>query len=453
MMKNLPPGPPKSSPLGILPEFQRDPLGLNMRAFQNYGDIVLLPGPLGQNAYLVNDPDLIHAVLVTHADKTKKPAPLKLVFRSSFGDGLFFSEGSFWRRQRKLAQPAFHHRRIQSYAAGMVQCAQRMLANWQDGQSRDIRQEMSATTLKIVVDALFHSTVEEETGSIYAALTELGEIIWRQSRNPLLALTPDWAPLPLMRRKRRASAALDTIVYRFIQQRRAANADTGDLLSMLMLAEDENGQRMTDRQLHDEVMTIFIAGHETTALTLTWAFVLLAQHPAAETRLQAEVDRVLQGRAPTLIDLPSLPFTERVIKETLRLYPPAWLLLRQTLEEIPLGSYHVPKGQQIWISAYIMHRHPHFYDQPEAFRPERFDLDETGQDLETRLPKFAYLPFGGGPRVCIGNAFALLEAQLLLATIVQRYRLIITPDSTIKLRVGPTLGFEAGALMQVVQRR
>ncbi len=453
-MTQLPPGPRISSPLGILPAFARDPLGVVVQAFQSYGDYAVLPGPLGQNAYLLNEPDLIHAVLVTHADKIEKPAPLKWIFRSSFGNGLFFSEGSFWRRQRKLAQPAFHHKRIQSYAEGMVQQAQQILANWQDGQIRDIRKDMSATTLKIVVDALFHSTVEDESERIYSALDELGNILAQQSfANPLLSIVPDWAPLPLMSRKRYASATLDAIVYRFIHERRVSNVDKGDLLSMLMLAEDEDGQRMNDQQLHDEAMTIFIAGHETTALTLTWAFVLLAQHPEAEAKLHAEVDKTLNGRLPTLVDLPNLPYTEMVIKETLRLYPPAWLLLRQAVADLPVGPYRIPKGHQIWISPYTMHRHPRFYDEPEMFRPQRFSPDETGQDLESRLPKLAYMPFGGGPRICMGNMFALMEGRLLLATIAQHYRLELQPASNIKMRVGAILGFEAGASMRVVQRK
>lgn len=453
-MTHLPPGPRISSPLGIVPEFARDPLRVVIQAFQSYGDCALLPGPFGQNVFLLNEPDLIHAVLVTHADKIEKPAPLKWIFRSSFGNGLFFSEGSFWRRQRKLAQPAFHHKRIQSYAEGMVQRAQQILANWQDGQVRDIRKDMSATTLKIVVDALFQSAVEDETEQIYAALDELGNILAQQSfANPLLAIVPDWAPLPLMSRKRRASATLDAIVYRFIHERRVSSMDQGDLLSMLMLAEDEDRQRMNDQQLHDEAMTLFIAGHETTALTLTWAFVLLAQHPEAEAKLYAEVDTALNGRLPTLADLPNLAYTEMVVKEVLRLYPPAWLLLRQAVVELPLGPYRIPKGHQIWISPYTMHRHPRFYDEPETFQPERFRPDETGQDLGARLPKLAYMPFGGGPRICIGNMFALMEARLLLATIAQRYRLEVQPGSNIKMRVGTTLGFEEGASMRVVQRK
>lgn len=217
------------------------------------------------------------AHLVTQVDKIEKPEPLKWIFRSSFGNGLFFSEGEYWRRQRRLAQPAFHHKRLQTYAEGMTRRADQLLATWKDGQLRDIRKDMSATTLNVVVDGLFQSSVGDDAERIYQALHELGDILEQQGiANPLLALVPDWAPLRLMRRKRRAAGALDAIVYRFIQEHRAANTDTGGLLSMVMLAEDEDGQRMSDRQLHDEVMTIFIAGHETTALALTWAFTLLA---------------------------------------------------------------------------------------------------------------------------------------------------------------------------------
>ena len=451
-MTNLPPGPRISSPFGIILDFARDPLRVVTQAFQNYGDCVLLPGPFGQNVYLLNQPDFIHEVLVTQVNKIEKPEPLKWIFRSSFGNGLFFSEGDFWKRQRKLAQPAFHHKRLQSYAEGMTRRANQLLAKWNDGQIRDIRKDMSATTLGVVVDALFHSSIEDDTERIYQALHELGNVLEQQGiANPLLALVPDWAPLPMMRRKQRASAALDAIVYRFIQEHRAANTDTGDLLSMLMLAEDEDGQHMNDKQLHDEVMTIFIAGHETTALTLTWAFTLLAQSPEVEQKLHAELDTVLNGRLPAMADLPNLPYTEMVIKETLRLYPIAWLILRQAIADLQVGPYHIPKGHQIWISPYTMHRHPHYFNAPEVFQPERF-AHEDNQDIETRLPKFAYMPFGGGPRICIGNMFALMEARLVLATIAQRYQLVFHPDFHIQMRVGNTLGFEHGASMRVLSR-
>ncbi len=453
-MTNLPPGPRISSLLGVVPEFARNPLRVVTQAFQDYGDCVLLPGPIGRNVYLLNQPDLIHEVLVTQVNKIEKPGPLKRIFRSSFGNGLFFSEGDFWRRQRKLAQPAFHHKRLQSYAEGMTRRADQLLATWKDGQLRDIRKDMSATTLKVVVDALFQTRVDDDTDRIYQALHDLGNVLEQQGiANPLLALVPDWAPLTLMRRKRRAAGALDAVVYRFIQEHRVTNTDTGDLLSMLMLAEDEDGQRMNDKQLHDEVMTIFIAGHETTALTLTWAFTLLAQSPVVEQKLHKELDTVLNGRLPTVTDLPNLPYAEMVIKETLRLYPISWLILRQATADLQVGPYRVPKGHQIWISPYTMHRHPHYFDTPEAFQPERFGPEATqDQDLESRLPRFAYMPFGGGPRICIGNMFALMEARLVLVTIAQRYRLELHPGSNVEMRVGNTLGFQHGVSMRVLPR-
>ena len=447
-----PPGPRIFSPLGIAPRFARDPLGVVAAAFQAYGDCVHLPGPLGQSAYLLNDPDLVRTVLVTHANDIEKPAPLKRIFRSSFGNGLFFSEGSFWRRQRKLAQPAFHSTRIQAYAASIVRQAQHAIGTWRPGQLRDLRREMSAATLKVVVEALFHTSVEGEMEQIYLAMNELASIITMQSMNPLLAIIPDAAPIPLMRRKRRASAVLDSIIYRLIRERRASRTDNGDLLSMLVLAEDEDGQHMSERQLHDEVMTIFIAGHETTALALTWAFVLLARHPSVEAKLHAEVDQALDGRLPTLADLPNLPYAQMVVKETLRLYPPVWLIIRQAVVPFSLGTYPVSKGSQIWVCPFTMHRHPRLYDQPEGFLPERFLPDHTGQALELRLPRFAYMPFGGGPRICMGNMFALMEAQLFIATIAQRYHLEMDPDSKIQVHAGATLGFKDGAPLRVVER-
>lgn len=450
-MAAQPPGPRSLSPLGVAPQFARDPSGLVTRAIRDYGDCVLLPGPFGQNAYLLNDPDLIRAVLVTHADKIQKPVPLKRIFRSSFGNGLFFSEGAFWRRQRRLAQPAFHTQRIQAYAEGMVEHAQQTLARWHDGGVYDMEGEMRALTLEIVVDAILHSTVADETDEIRAAMSELGQTTTQQSLNTALALLPDWAPLPLMRRKRRASATLDAIIYRIIRERRPAAADHGDLLSMFMLVEDEDGQTMSDQQLRDEVMTIFIAGHETTATTLTWALVQVAQHPSIYAQLRAELARVLAGRRPSLSDLPNLTYTESIIKETLRLYPPLWLILRQAEVGFPLGRYHVPRGSGIWISPYTLHRHPGFYEAPDVFSPERFIPDSAGQDLEQRLPKLAYLPFGGGPRVCLGNAFALMEGCLVLAAILQRYEPFLLPDFPIQMRFAATLGFEKGATMRVVK--
>lgn len=405
-MASLPPGPRTLSPLGVMPDAARDPLGLVTRAFHDYGDCVCLPGPLGQNVYLLNDPELIHLSL---------QADPELCRRNGAGGAPHDSRLARW------ASPRYRKRDERYHAEDCGGCA-----------------------------LSFHCGRRDRT--VDMAINELGKIITQQSFHLALAMLPDWAPVPLMRRKRRASATLDAIVYRIVHERRVSGVDTGDLLSMFMLTEDEEGQRMSDRQLHDEVMTIFIAGHETTALTLTWALVLLAQHLTVEAKLHAEVEGVLGGRLPTLADLPNLIYTEMIIKETLRLYPPAWLIVRQSLVELPLGPYRVPKGNQLWVSPYTMHRHPRYCDEADAFWPKRFSPDAGGTDLESRLPKFAYIPFGGGPRICIGNTFALMEARLLLATIVQHYRLALSPDAKPKRRAGPTLGFEAGAQMQVISK-
>jgi cytochrome P450 len=257
-----------------------------------------------------------------------------------------------------------------------------------------------------------------------------------------------------MRRKRQATAVLDEIVYRMIAERRRSGADAGDLISMFLLAEDEDtGERMSDRQVRDEVATLFIAGHETTALALCWAWVLLAQHPEAEARLHAEVDRVLGERPPSLADLPNLAYTEMIVKEVLRLYPPAWMILRQANDDVELGGYRVQKGEMVMIAPYVVQRDPRYYDEPETFRPERFAPDASGQSLEKQLPRFAYFPFGGGPRICIGNGFALLEATLVLATVAQSFRLTLTPGQPVEPAALLTLTFKRNVPMQIVARR
>jgi cytochrome P450 len=246
-------------------------------------------------------------------------------------------------------------------------------------------------------------------------------------------------------------AVLDKIVYRFISQRRQSGQDTGDLISLLLQVEDEEtGRRMSDLQIHDEVMTLLIAGHETSALTLTWAWVLLAQHPEAAETLHAEIDQILQGTPPTLADLPRLPYTEMVVKETLRLYPPAWMILREAIEDVTLGGYRINKRDILMIAPYAVQRDPRFYDDPDCFRPERFAPDESQRPLEKRLPKFTYFPFGGGPRICLGNGFAMLEMQLVIATIAQRYRLDLLSNQPIQPAAQLTLSFADSVPMKVV---
>lgn len=449
-----PPGPTSWSPLGIAAPFRRDPLAYLTGAARKYGDLVALPGPLYRPIFLVHDPDLIRQVLVRQADRFIKPPPLNRVLMSTFGNGLLFSEGDFWRRQRRLVQPAFHHQRIGAYAERMVAQTQQMLATWRDGEQRYIDQAMRALTLHVVVDAVFHAGIGTATGRIEEAMAVAGLVLAEQTFNPLKAALPDWLPLPFLRRKRRAMAVLDEIVYHMIAERRQSGIDSGDLISMFLLAEDEEtGARMSDRQVRDEVATLFIAGHETTALALSWAWVLLAQHPQVEARLHAEVDQVLGQRSPSLADLPNLVYTGMIIKEALRLYPPVWLMVRQATDDVELGGCRVRPGEMIMIAPYVVHRDPRIYDEPEAFRPERFAPDASGQPLEKRLPRFAYFPFGGGPRVCLGNGFAMLEATLVLATIAQTFKLVLLPGQRVEPAALLTLAFTNRVPMQIVARR
>lgn len=447
------PGPKTLSPLGVIRDFQRDPLQFTMQMQQQYGDFVALPSLLYLRTYLLNDPDLIYQVLVKKAAQFRKPRPLNNVLRSTFGNGLFFSEGDFWRRQRKLMQPAFHHQHIGAYAARMVALTKQMLDTWQAGETRHIDEEMRALTLQIVVDAIFHGDISREIERIGWVMSEAAEVLTEQTYNPVKAILPDWLPLSFLRRKRQAVAVLDEIVYRFIAKRRESGEDTGDLISLLLQVEDEEtGERLSDQQIHDEVATLLIAGHETSSLALTWAWVLLAQHPEAAAALHAEVDQVLKGKPPTLADLPQLPYTEMVVKEVLRLYPPSWMILREASQDVVLGGYLIRKKDILMIAPYAVQRDPRFYDDPDSFRPERFEPDDSQRPLEKRLPKFAYFPFGGGPRICLGNGFAMLEMQLVLATVAQRYRLHLLPGQSVKPAARLTLSFSDSVPMQVAGR-
>lgn len=450
--RKLPPGDKTLSPLGIVPRFARDPVAFLKDQMQRYGDVVTMQGPFYRPNILINDPELTHQVLVTHADKFQKPPLLKRVFTSTFGNGLFFSEGEFWRRQRKLMQPAFHHQHIQRYGQGMVHHTLEMLSGWRDGHSYDLAKEMRTLTLIIVVDAIFQADVTEETTRFTQAITVVGEVLAQQFVNPVLALLPDSFPLPSLRRKRKAVAELDRIVYSLIAKHRGQAAGRHDLLSLLLMATDEDtGERMSDVQLHDEILTLFIAGHETTALTLIWAFILLHQHPDVEAKLHAELDSVLSGRPPTVSDLPDLPYTDYTIKETLRLYP-ATGILREALTTAELSRLTLKKGDIIWLLPHLIQRDPRYFDEPDRFWPARFAPDDSGQSLERRIPRFAYYPFGGGPRICIGNGFAMLEARLLLATIAQKYKLLLPTDYRVKVKFGATMGPDGPVPVQLCKR-
>ena len=411
--KKFPPGPSDGLQRWSLGPLHDNPLEYFTKIACEYGDIAGLR-VLNFKTIFINHPDLIEEVLVTNARKYSKGRVLR-ANRHVFGDGLLTSEGDFWLRQRRLAQPAFHRVRIASYAATMVEYTQRMLDGWRGGEERDAHQEMMRLTLQIVGKTLFDADVErdaQEVGKSLELLLEIGANFRRA------IFVPHWLPTPANLRVKREVAQIEKILYRIIGERRASGCDAGDLLSMLLSAQDEDGSRMTDRQLRDEAITLFLAGHETTASTLSWTWWLLAQNPAVEAKLHAELDAVLGDRAPSLDDLPRLAYTGHVITESLRLYPAAWGMARLAVEDHEIAGYPVRKGMGVAMAQWVVHRDPRWYDAPEEFRPERWE-----GDLMKRLSRFAYFPFGGGPRQCIGNAFALMEATLILATIARKFRM------------------------------
>jgi cytochrome P450 len=417
----LPPGPSSKSWTGTFKEYSRDPLGYLQKLSTEYGDIVTMRY-YNLRFYLVNHPDFIEEVLVTHNRKFIKGRVLRANKRL-FGNGLLTSEGDFWLRQRRLAQPAFHRGRVGSYADSMVRYTERLIADWKSGEERNVHAEMMRLTLQIVAKTLFDADVEGDAARVGIALEAIMEL---NSDFRKLMLTPSWLPIPRNIRAAAATRRLDKIIFRFIAQRRANPADKGDLLSMLLAAQDDDGTQMTDRQLRDEVITIFLAGHETTANALSWTWLLLSQNPAAEAKLHAELDAVLGGRTPSLDDLPNLRYAGNVVTESLRLYPPAWGMARLAIEDVEIGGYLIPKGCGVSLAQWIVHRDPRWFDSPETFHPERWE-----GDLMKRLPRFAYFPFGGGPRQCIGSNFALMEATLLLAAIAQKFWVRVIPEQAI----------------------
>jgi cytochrome P450 len=416
----VPPSPPGRWLIGHLREFQGDRLACMRRWAREFGDVVAVRlGP--RQIYLVNHPEAIEEVLVTQSRHFMKHFALRLN-PLVLGNGLLTSEGDFWLRQRRLIQPAFVRGRLAAYAPVMVAATERVLGEWQQGETRDVTTEMMRITLDIAARALFGADAHESAGRVREALQYmLKSFVYRFTH---LVTAPIWVPTPRNLRIRRAVGQLDEIIYGFIQQRRQSTADTGDLLSILLNARDEgDGQGMTDRQVRDEAMTLFLAGHETTALALAWTWYLLATHPEVEAQLLAELTTVLGGRAPTVADLPRLRYTEAVVTESMRILPPVYAIGREALDDCLIGGYRVAKGTTILMCQWVVHRDPRWFAEPEKFDPGRW----LG-DLPQRLPKYAYFPFGGGPRLCIGNTFAMMESVLVLATIAQRFKFTVVPS-------------------------
>jgi cytochrome P450 len=421
----LPPGPKGRLITGHLAAFRAGSLDFLARCAREYGDFV--PLRLGfKKVLLVSDPRAIEEVLITKSRDFYKHFGLKQT-RMLLGNGLLNSEGDFWLRQRRLAQPAFHRDRIHDYGRVMIDHTRQMLAGWHDGDRRDLVVEMMALTLKIAAKTLFDA---EETGDATVIQEQLAKSIrlFNERFISLIRFPPGW-PTPRNLKMRRVTDALNAVIYKYIEQRRQEGVtDRKDLLSTLLHARDElgDGTGMTDAQLRDEVMTLFLAGQETTALALSWTWYLLAQHPEAEDRLVAELREALGDRPLTVDDVPRLKFAEAVILESMRLHPPAYVLGREAVRDTEVGGYRVPKGMTVFMAQWVAHRDPRWWDQPDKFRPERW-LDGSTKDL----PKFAYFPFGGGPRVCIGNTFAMMETVIVLAELARRYHFERTSDEPI----------------------
>jgi len=416
-----PPG-PRGLPLaGMAFVLRRDPLAGMRQIAREYGDIVRFHVMM-QERILLNHPDWINQVLVIQHSKFHKSELTRRITARMLGQGLLISEGEFWRRQRRLAQPAFHRNRVNDYAATMLDIASAHIRDWRGGESRNIGQEMTALTLGIAVRTLFSTTLPEEARRVGHAMTFLMRYSLRRQRLPFRI--PETWPTPSNRRANRELGFIDSLVYRIISERQAAGNSRhyNDLLALLMGAMDEDGTQMTPQQLHDETMTLFLAGHETTAQMLAWTWYALSQNPAAEARLHEELRDILGTRPMDAADFARLPYLQAVMNEVLRLYPPAYIMAREAIEPCEIGGYEFRPGVTLLFSQWLMHRDARYYDDAEAFRPERW-LD----GLEKRLPPGAHFPFGDGPRRCIGQGFALMEAAVVIATLARRFHLKLVP--------------------------
>ena len=426
----LPPALPRAFPGKYLLELQRDRIGFLQRAVAECGDVARISFWLG-HVVILTHPDDIRDVLVTNKRNFVKGRGLQRAKRL-LGEGLLTNEGESHLRQRRLAQPAFHRERIAGYAQTMVAYADRARSSWHQGERIDVGREMMELTLAIAGKTLLNADVEAETRVIGDAMTEVMRL-FNYAMLPFAEYLDDVKFLPWNRSFSRARATLDETIYRVIAERRASGTDQGDLLSMLMLAQDAEGDGggMSDEQLRDEAMTIFLAGHETTANALTFTWYLISQHPDVEARLHREIDTVLGGRLPTMDDVPKLPYIRMVVAESMRLFPPAWTLGYRSVQECEVRGYKMPANTLVLMPQYIVHRDPRWFPDPLRFDPERWQ-----PGTHTDRPRFAYFPFGGGVRQCIGEQFAWTEAVLVIATVAQKWRLAM-PQGT-ALPVSPS---------------
>ena len=441
---NLPPSVKPSLFGGHFMQFRRQPTEF-LRRLAALGDITCFR--MGsQQAFFINHPDFVRDVLVTNHSKFHKGRALKRAKRL-LGEGLLTSEGEAHLRQRRMIQPAFHRQRINAYAETMIEFAEKMAGEWREGETRDLSKEMMRLTLQIVGKTLFNANVEDEADEVGAAMTTLIEL-FDYLLLPFSEIL-EKLPIPHARRFDKAKQTLDKIIYGIIEKRRKSGEDKGDLLSMMLAARDEEGDGtgMTDEQIRDEALTLFLAGHETTANALTFTWYLLSQNPAAEAKLHAEVDAIFpNGETPRPEDYTRLKYTEAVLAEAMRLFPPAWVVGRLAIEEHEISGFKIPKGALVLSSMFVMQRDERFWEDAEEFKPERW-LKENA--VKEAAQKFVYFPFGGGVRRCIGEQFAWMEGVLLLASLGRKWKLRLEPEQKIVLQPLMTLRSKYGMKMKI----
>ncbi len=397
--------------LGTVREFIENQAEFVLEGHREHGD-VFVTRMMHMDSYFVRDPEIVNAVNTTHWQDFHKPKLVKKMWAPFLGKGLVPNDGEDWKRQHKLIMPAFNKKRIDAYAATMVDYTDRMIEHWQTGERRDLRNEMTGLTLAVVGKTIFDADVEDDAEMIREALVELSEELIRQAS--LQAPMPSWWPSKRNRGKMRAIRSIESVIYRMIAERRASKRDRGDLLSSMALASDEVGG-MSDKQLRDESMTLVFAGHETTAHALTWAWYLLATHPKAAAELRNEIDRVVGQRRLEVSDMKSLPYLEAVIKETMRLIPSVWIYGREAQRDVRIGDYVFKKGSAVAISPLALGRNEKYFDRPMEFDPGRWT-----REFERQLPRGAYVPFAAGPRVCLGKQFAMMEMRVIIGTLLQK---------------------------------
>jgi len=422
-------------------DFQRNPAEFLLDAHEKYGDVFVTRVLTGQS-YFIRDPEVVNAINVTHAKHIYKPKVVKQMWKPFLGNGLVPNDGESWRRQHKLLMPGFHKLRVDAYAPTMAEYTADMVRGWTNGEQRDFRQEMVELTLRVVAKTLFDTDLAHDSETVHQAMEDISEALIDHAQTPIP--TPRWWPSERNKRMVRALDAMDGVIQRLVEARRKQNKDRGDLMSQVVLATDEQGS-MSTKQMRDELMTLIFAGHETTAHTLTWAWYLLATHRDKLAKAQAEIDQTLGGRAIGADDLPDLPYLEMCLKESLRRLPAVWIFAREAQTDLRLGDYFFPKGAILAISPLATGRNAKYFDNPLEYRPERWT-----RESERRLPRGAYVPFAGGPRVCLGKQFAMMEMRIILGTLIQNVDINLLdgfePDFVANISLNPG---ERGMQMKV----